>query len=129
MAVADNDPLNETIDQAAEALTFSTDPGKAIAKGTAKAYLKTVLAGATKGAVVAAMAVGGAGAGATTISQEQMRRPDEHLAAEMHADDTTLQDSDMYLSTGPSVALNGQSMSMAQGMLRAGRLRRYRYKP
>jgi hypothetical protein len=101
IADADRDPLNETIDQAAEALTFSSDPGN-IAKRTAKAYLKTVLAGAAKGTVAAAMAMGGAtaGVGKTAIGQDQgVRKPEEQQGSQTQDANTAAHTAEYYVSS------------------------------
>lgn len=112
----DQDPLNEIVDQVADGLTVSTDPAKAIAKATAKAYIKTVLAGTTKGVIVAALAVSGAGVGEASISQEQVRKPDEHVASGSQQAGETLEDVlDSLSSTGGS-----HSMPAAGGMSFSG---------
>lgn len=102
----DQDPLNEIVDQVANGLTLSTDPIKSIVKATAKSYIKTVIAGTTKGAVVTALVVSGAGAGEASLSQEQARKPDEHIASGSQHADVTLEDVlESLSSTGGSAPM------------------------
>ena len=73
----DPNPLNETVDTAFEAVTFSTTPKRTVALKTARAYLKSILVSAVKVFPLLTIFM----SGQTSIQQETLRRPDEYQAS------------------------------------------------
>src|ERR1700758_3512036 len=85
--MTDNDnPLNETIDTAAEAVTLSTNRKKMVAMKTGRAYFKTMLAAMVK--MVPAVAILAGGPTAISQQQELVRKPDEHVPSQSQSQPT-----------------------------------------
>jgi hypothetical protein len=92
-------PLDPLADSLIDAITLSPDLKKRVAKNTATAYGKTVLAATFIPAVV--LLTGGQ----QSISQEiPIRKPDEHIASQSQPTDSALEGRRMLEATSTSAS-------------------------
>jgi hypothetical protein len=116
--MTDDNPLNETVDTAAEAVTLSINPKRMVAMKTARAYIKSMLAATAK--LVPAVAILTGGPSAISQQQELVRKPDEHVPSQSQQAPTAepMRSLMVAATSASSTFLTGEEFAASQGEVR-----------